>query len=323
MKDTVPAATRTAASDLVVVLLATFNGARYLRQQLDSIAAQSHRNWQLVVADDGSCDDTLAIVQSFSEQHPDRVRIVRAGPVGSARENFFRLLRVAGPAPYFAFCDQDDVWTVDKLERLVQRCHQVEGQHRGRSCLVYSDLTVVDAQLGLLNPSFLNQVRARPQDITYKTLLAENAVPGCAMLFNAALADIFRASEFDSTRAIMHDWWIALLASTVGEISYVPTPLVSYRQHATNTLGSVERSGLVFTLSKLFKGDRSAALKTYTQAAAFLGAYGDLLDPTVREELRAFASLNDRHKFARIRLILKHGILKQTLGRRAYQLLRA
>ena len=117
--------------------------------------------------------------------------------------------------------------------------------------------------------------------------------------------------------------WVALLASTVGHISYIPTPLVKYRQHATNTLGSVERSGLAFTLSKLFRGDRSASIQTYTQAAAFLGTYGDLLDPAVREEMRAFASLNHCHKLERIRLILKHGILKQTFGRRAYQLLRA
>lgn len=323
MNDTVPSTTRTAASDLVVVLLATFDGSRYLQEQLDSIAAQSHSHWRLVVADDGSRDDTLAIVRSFSEHHPNRVCIVEDGPAGSARDNFFRLLRVAGPAPYFAFCDQDDVWSLDKLDRMVRRCQQMETQHRDQPCLVYSDLTVVDAQLGLLNPSFMDQVRVRPQDITHKTLLAENAIPGCAMLFNTALAHVFLGREFDRTSAIMHDWWIALLASTVGHISYVPTPLVSYRQHATNTLGSVERSGIAFTLSKLFWGNRSAALQTYTQAAAFLGAYGDLLDPAVREEMRAFASLQHRHKFERVRLILKHGILKQTLGRRAYQILRA
>lgn len=308
---------------MVVVLLATFDGSRYLRQQLDSIAAQSHRHWRLVVADDGSADDTLKIVQSFSELHPDRVTMVRGGPVGSARDNFFRLLRVAEPAPYYAFCDQDDVWSVDKLEHLVHRCRQIEALHHEKPCLVYSDLTVVDADLGLLNPSFMDQVRARPHDITYKTLLAENAIPGCAMLFNAALADVFRAREFDETGAIMHDWWIALLAATIGHISYVSTALVNYRQHATNTLGSVERSGFAFVLSKLLRGDRSAALKTYAQAAAFLGTYSDLLDPTVREEMGAFASLHDRNKFERIRLILKHGTLKQTVGRRAYQMLRA
>lgn len=323
MKDNVPATTRAAASDLVVVLLATFNGALYLRQQLDSIAAQSHRHWRLVVADDGSRDDTLAIVQSFSKDHPDRVRIVKGDPAGSARDNFFRLLRDAGPAPYFAFCDQDDVWSFDKLERLVQRCQQIQNHHRDQPCLVYSDLSVVDAQLGLLSRSFMEQIRARPHDITHKTLLAENAIPGCAMLFNAALVDVFRAHEFDATRAIMHDWWIALLASTLGSISYVPDALVYYRQHATNTLGSVDRSGLAFLLSKLFRGDRSAALLAYTQAAAFLGAYSDLLDPAVREEMRAFASLHHHHKFERIRLLLKHRILKQTFSRRAYQLLRA
>lgn len=323
MNDIVPATTRMAASNLVVVLLATFNGSRYLRDQLNSIAGQSHSHWRLVVADDGSRDDTLAIVQSFAERYPDRVRIVLDGPAGSARDNFFRLLRIADPAPYYAFCDQDDVWSFDKLDRLVQRCRQIETQHSGQPCLVYSDLKVVDAQLGILNPSFMDQVRARPHDITHKTLLVENAIPGCAMLFNAVLADVFRTHKFDPTRVIMHDWWIALLASAVGHISYVPTSLVSYRQHATNTLGSVDRSGLAFALSKLFWGDRSAALQTYSQASAFLAAYRDLLDPAMCEEIHAFASLRHRHKFERIRLILKHRILKQNFFRRAYQLLRA
>lgn len=317
------ATTGTAASDLVIVLLATFDGSRYLRHQLDSIAAQSHQNWRLVVADDGSRDDSLAIVQSFSQQHPGRVRILGGSPVGSARDNFFRLLRLAGPAPYFAFCDQDDEWTREKLERLVERCKQIEVQHPAQPCLVFSDLRVVDAQLGLLNPSFMNQVRARPYDVTYRNLLTENAIPGCAMLFNAALADVFRVCEFNSTKAIMHDWWMALLASSLGHVSYVATPLVNYRQHATNTLGSVNRSGVAFALSKLLSGDRSPTVATYAQASAFLAAYGDLLSSEVRKSIRAFASLHYRNKFARIQLLLKHKILKQTLARRAYQLLRA
>ncbi|WP_415853788.1 glycosyltransferase family 2 protein [Sinomonas sp. G460-2] len=323
MNDNVSTATRTVPRDLVVVLLATFDGSLHLRQQLDSIASQSHGHWRLIVADDGSGDDTLGIVQAFSEEHPGRVRLVRGGAVRSARDNFFRLLRVADSAPYLAFCDQDDVWSVDKLERLVLRCQQIEAQFPSQPCLVYSDLAVVDARLGLINPSFMEQIRARPNDISYKSLLAENAIPGCAMLFNGALADVFRAREFDATKAIMHDWWVALIASTLGRMSYVSTPLVQYRQHSKNMLGSVDRSGLPFILSKLFRGNRRAVVRTYTQAATFLGAYSDLLDPTTRNELQTFASLLHHNKVARVWLILKHRILKQTLSRRAYQLLRA
>lgn len=323
MKDTVQARGRDAASSLVVVLLGTFNGARYLQQQLESIAEQTHGNWRLIVADDGSQDDTLAIVRGFATDHPDRVQIVPGDPTGSARDNFFRLLRVAGPAPYFAFCDQDDIWTGDKLERLTRHCRQIEAQHPDQPCLVYSDLGVVDSQLRVINPSFMSQIGAHPNAITTKTLLAENAIPGCAMLFNSALADVFLNYEFDEKRAIMHDWWIALLASAVGRIAHVPEPLVKYRQHATNTLGSVDRTGIRFMVSKLFRGDRSAALQTYSQAAAFLSAYDHLLDPLTREDMRAFATLNHRRKFTRIWLLLKHRTLKQTLLRRLYQLLRA
>ncbi|HKU26735.1 MAG TPA: glycosyltransferase family 2 protein [Candidatus Sulfotelmatobacter sp.] len=315
--------TRTGDSHLVLVLLATFNGSRYLREQLDSIAAQTYTHWRLIVADDGSQDDTLTIVQDFSERHPGRVCIVPGVPVGSARDNFFRLLRFPELAPYFAFCDQDDVWSADKLERLIRQCKEIEAQHPGLGCMVYSDLAVVDAHLVSLNPSFMDQVRARPHEITFKTLLVENAVPGCAMVFNAALARVFRDRPFNPGAAIMHDWWIALLAATLGHVSFIPIPLVNYRQHATNTLGSVKRSGIAFVFNKLFRGDRDAALKTYAQATAFLEVYSDLLDPAVREDLQVFGSLSQRSKFERIRLILKHQMLKQTPGRRIYQLLRA
>ncbi|MFC7850183.1 glycosyltransferase family 2 protein [Arthrobacter sp. NPDC057388] len=323
MNDMLPSINRAVPSDLVVVLLATFNGSRYLRAQLDSIATQSYPHWRIVVADDGSSDDTLAVVQGFSADYPGRVQILRDAPVGSPRDNFFRLLRAAGPAPYFAFCDQDDTWSPDKLDRLVGRCQQIEARNHGTPCLVYSDLAVVDAQLELVNPSFINHVRARPRDITHKTLLTENAIPGCAMLLNAPLADVVRVREFDTSKAIMHDWWIALLAATVGHISYVPGALVHYRQHSTNTLGSVKRSGLAFILSKLLRGNRSTVFQTYAQAAEFASAYGDLLDPPVREDINAYASLYNRHKLERVKVILKRRILKQTPGRRVYQLLRA
>ena len=323
MKEKAPGAAPVSESDLVVVLLATFEGSPYLGEQLESIAGQSHTRWRLLVADDGSRDNTLEIVRKFSERHPNQVRIVAEGPVGSPRDNFFRLLRMAPPAPYVAFCDQDDVWAPDKLEILVRQCQRLETLHPDEPCLVYSDLQVVDANLGILNPSFLNQIGASPGEISYKTLLAENAIPGCAMLFNASLANVYVATKSDPVDAIMHDWWMALLASAVGHVSYVPAPLVNYRQHAANTLGTVERSGLLFALSKLFRGDRSAGLRTYVQAAAFVGAYGDLLAPTIGEDIRTFASLADVNKIERIRLLLTHQTLKQTPLRRVYQLLRA
>lgn len=323
MIDAVPSTASDRRSDTVLVLLATLNGSRYLEQQLDSIAAQTHPHWMLTVSDDGSTDDSLEIVQQFSRKHPGRVTIVGHDPAGSARDNFFNLLYGARAASYFALCDQDDVWSVHKLERLVRRCMEHEEKHQSRPCLVYSDLAVVGADLEPLHPSFFTQIRALPQAIDYRTLLTENAIPGCAMLFNRALFDVFRAHEFDRSSAVMHDWWIALLASTIGDLLLVREPLVLYRQHENNTLGTVKRSGISFALSKLVDGDRSASLQTYKQAGAFISAYGELIDPKIARVIRAFAALPQQNKIQRVRQILRCGTLKQTLARRVYQLVRA
>ena len=323
MTDTSSERARPHTVDLVVVLLATYNGALYLREQLDSVADQTHKHWRLVICDDGSSDDTLQVVRRFAAQHAGKVTILQDAPIGSARDNFFRLLKKSGPAAYFAFCDQDDVWRRDKLELLIQQCRQVEAERAGTPCLVYSDLTVVDSQLQSLNDSFLKQIRTNPEGITYKNLLTENSIPGCAMLINAALADIIRSYEFDTSKVIMHDWWLALVAATLGTISYIPASLVSYRQHATNTLGSVNRSGLAFVLSKFLQANNFATLQTYTQAAAFVDAYRDILEPKTRSDIEDFASLPGRSKYARIRMVLKNRTLKQGLSRRIYQLMRA
>lgn len=323
MTDTPSGRARPHSADLVVVLLATFDGALYLRKQLDSVADQTHKQWRLVVSDDGSSDDTMQVVRRFAEEHAGKVTILQEDPLGSARDNFLRLLKKSGPAAYFAFCDQDDVWRLDKLELLVQQCRRVEAERASTPCLVYSDLTVVDSQLQLLNDSFLKQIRTNPEGITYKNLLAENSIPGCSMLINAALADVLRTYDFDTSKVIMHDWWLALVAATLGTISYVPTSLVSYRQHATNTLGSVNRSGLAFVLSKFLQANNSATLQTYEQAAAFVDAYRDILDPKICSDIEGFASLPSRSKYARIRMVLKNRTLKQGLSRRIYQLMRA
>jgi glycosyltransferase involved in cell wall biosynthesis len=311
------------ASDRVLVLMATFNGARFLKEQLESIAAQSHENWNLLVCDDGSVDGSLDVVRTFQQHHPERVRVVEEKPVGSARDNFFRLLAIDDSSPYVALCDQDDVWSVDKLESLVRACQDLEILHQRKPCLVFSDLTVVNADLVVLNCSFMDQIRAQPRKLTYKSLLVENAIPGCAMLFNRALADIVRERSFDTSKTIMHDWWISLVAATLGQISFVALPLVRYRQHTSNTLGTVDRSGLRFALSKLIDWRHSATTQTYDQGAAFLNRYGDLLDSDVRMDISVFATLGQRSKTAKIRSLVRHRLLKQTFSRRIYQLLRA
>ena len=105
---------------MVTILLATLNGEDYLKAQLESIAAQTYENWQLVVGDDGSTDNTISILEEFSTQHPEQVTIIQNDPPkGSAKDNFISLIQNSY-GPYFMFCDQDDVWNQIDLSDIAE-----------------------------------------------------------------------------------------------------------------------------------------------------------------------------------------------------------
>jgi glycosyltransferase involved in cell wall biosynthesis len=229
--------------DVIHVLLPTFDGARFLAGQIDSLQAQSHAEWRLLVRDDGSRDGSLALVERYSRSDSRIVCLTdTAGHLGCAG-SFARLMDAARreDARVIAFADQDDVWLPDKLARTLARLRAVE-RLRGAShpVLVHSDLLVVAEDGRPRHPSFLRYERighdpAQP----LRTLLLQNFVTGCTALFNAPLLE--RALPLPPETP-MHDWWVALCAAAFGTIAFEPAATVRYRQHAHTTLG---RKGFV------------------------------------------------------------------------------
>ncbi len=309
--------------DEVTVLLATYNGARFISEQLESIAAQSHENWRLVVSDDGSADETLDIVRSFARRHSSRVTLLEPAVSRSAKSNFLRLLAQEAPSPYFALCDQDDVWHPAKLAQMLAACQAAEAESPRQPVLTYSDLRVVADDRTTIDDSFLRRMRVDPHQRMFPGLLVENSIPGCAMLFNAALARLHRESLPRPENVIMHDWWLALLASATGAIRFVPDPLIEYRQHETNTLGAVDRASLALILRKMFGKSAQPLPQTWAQAAELIRAHGAQLPSEKRSIVEAYASSASRNKVQRIGIIVHHRIFKQGLLRKAFQLLRA
>lgn len=307
----------------VVILLATWNGERYLGEQLNSISRQTYPHWRLVVSDDGSDDRTLEIIERFAAEHPGKVSLLEGSPVHSAKDNFFRLLHAAPPASYYALCDQDDVWVDTKLEVLLSASKLAETRHgESRPGLVFSDLTVVNSELSEIAASFMAQTRAIPEKATLGSLLVENVAPGCSMLFNFQFIELFRVWRGSLAPALMHDWWLALLAYSFGLCTFVDKPLVRYRQHANNTLGSVKRSGLSFMLRKLRTPDNENREKLIQQASLLLEAYEGLLPAASAQTLSAYSSIKGKRKLSRIWTCISNGVLKQTWSRRIYQLIR-
>ena len=226
----------------VDILLATYNGARYLAPQLDSLLAQTHSHFRLLVSDDGSRDDTLAILHRYQSAFGGRMVLLPAQRSGGVLSNFGRLMQASaedGVASHIAFCDQDDVWLPEKTARLLAAVQGMENL-RGTAvpCLAHSDLTVVDRDLQVFSPSFAAYQRIAPPDIHRLTLLSVNQVTGCATLINRALLQLALPLP---PQAVMHDWWLALLAGS-GARQWVAQPLILYRQHGRNQLGARDRS---------------------------------------------------------------------------------
>lgn len=224
------------------LLLATCNGARHLSALLDSLLAQTHPHWRLLVSDDRSTDATLEVLHRYQALLGSRLILLprqqtRRGVVG----NFARLMQASladGYAQSVAFCDQDDVWLPTKLETLASGLSRLQAQcPEDTPCVVHCDLAVVDADLGPVHPSFVRHQHYDPAHCSATAMLSINQVTGCAMLVNRAVLELALPMP---PEVVMHDWWCALMAGS-GRRLFIDEPLVLYRQHGANQLGAKGR----------------------------------------------------------------------------------
>jgi hypothetical protein len=293
----------------VDILLAVYNGAKFLPQQLESIESQSYSDWRLLVRDDASTDSSLAIIAEFAHRPVDRVRVVRDGRCRLGACGNFAALLEASDAPYFMFCDQDDVWLPEKIAALLHSLRQLEARRGSQTpLLVHSDLVLVDDALHVLHQSYWRY--ARLLDPSAKRaparLMLRNYVTGCALIGNAALR---RAALPIPPEARMHDWWVALVAAVLGDIAECQTPTVLYRQHQKNELGAQSRHPLALMWQFLraplaiAKTVRNDIEKAQLQAAACDRACRQSMPPEMSRAVAEFSQLHHR-SFWRRKLFL-------------------
>ena len=230
----------------IAILLATYNGAKYLSEQLESIAAQTFRQWHLFIHDDGSTDGTIALLKAFASRHPQQVTLLGYPAQGGACRNFLSMLERV-EATYYMFADQDDVWHTDKIEKSLQAMQQAEGgQRAGEPIVVHTDLSIVDTQEQIIHESFFAFANIHPERFHSFSDYVQNVVTGSTMLFNQAAKEASLSKPYD--RATMHDAWVMLCtAAHQGERVTIYEPLVDYRQHADNVLGA--QDGHRFTIA--------------------------------------------------------------------------
>lgn len=304
----------------IAVLLSTYNGERYLAEQLESLWAQTVSDFDLVIRDDGSTDGTLALLHAVHAARPMQVRLIDRGRVDPAapaqrlgpKDSFARLLAHVD-APYVAFCDQDDRWMPDKLETTLAAIKRAEALHGcDTPVLACSDAIITDQQLNPIGPPYLVKHRlttSHGRELTLARLLFRNYAIGATTMLNAALAARCRAVP---AKAIMHDWWCALVATLIGRVVVLPRPLMLYRQHDANVIGSSGRK--LPTSSKeareALAWSQRGVMRSVQQAQALHAAFARQLTSEQLRVLEPFLNFNAQTAPQRLLTIARTGAYK-------------
>ena len=288
--------------------MAVRTGAAHLSAQLDSLVAQTHTRWQLVTSDDGSTDDSRAILQRFAADqaalHP--VLMVEGSGQGFVR-NFLSLLArpdLSGPV---ALCDQDDIWLPHRLERALAHLSALPADRPALYC---------SRRVNWWSPDN----RRRPSRLYarapgFANALVENIAPGNTIVLNDAALVLARETVAMAADVPFHDWWLYLLISGAGgAVVFDPTPGLLYRQHSCNVLGQGEglRAGLAVKHGVL-RGDYSARIDSNLHA---LGRIAGHLTPKNRYRLETFRRARAAGLFRRLALMRQAGVFRQGLSAR-------
>ncbi len=232
----------------ITIVMATYNGARYLPAQLDSIVAQSWRDWRLLVSDDGSGDGTAEIVADYAQTRcPGRIQVVR-GPGRGATANFLSLIARADPAGWIAFADQDDIWKPDKLARAADWLSAQDGP-----AVYAARTTICDEQIRALAPA-----PHFPGPFGFRNALIQACLPGNTTVANASALALLQSAAPAAYAAgvVSHDWWVYQLLSGAGaRIRRDPAQVLLYRQHPGNVMGRNDTAtARAARISMLFDG---------------------------------------------------------------------
>ncbi|MCB5231657.1 glycosyltransferase family 2 protein [Levilactobacillus brevis] len=297
----------------VGICLATFNGEKYLKQQLDSILKQTFKGWHLYIRDDGSSDNTEKIIEQYTRKYPSKItNLTGILGGGNSKNNFLTILEWVSmhqEMEYYMFCDQDDYWLPKKIEITLNGIGKND-----HPILVHTNLKIVSGQLDIINKSFIKYSHLNPKKRDLAHLLIQNNVTGCTMLWNEKLNKLIKFN-CDNNDVMMHDWWISLIAAGLGEIKYVDTPTMLYRQHSNNVVGASP----VYSLSYISGRVKNTAevkaglMATYRQARFFCEEYSQYLTMSNRKVLKNFLNIPSTKKIGKILLCIHNGFLKQSI----------
>lgn len=280
----------------IAILMATYNGGNFLIEQIDSLFAQTYKEWELYIRDDGSSDNTMDILKDFESKH-DNIHIIKdnLGGLGS-RDQFLHLMDIVD-ADYYMFCDQDDVWFKNKIELTFSKLKEVEKVHSGKGILIGSDSSMCGPNLEIVNRSCWDHLRIDPHKfLNYQGICVYPFVHGASMIFNKKLKEVIPAlpKGLPKNRP-MYDWWILINAYKYGVVDLIKEPTRFYRQHANNVSGGIDKLNTSYfsKLGKLKKVINSN--QTRGEVLKLIG-YGSMVKYYFYKMVYLFKMFNYKHK---------------------------
>lgn len=294
------------------VLLATYNGEKFLGPLIDSLKKQDWEDIEILFQDDGSSDGTLALLEKAAAEDGRFSGGSESGKHLGAKRNFLSLMR-QDDADRTALCDQDDIWLPEKIRFCENALDSAEREYGTETpILIHSDSCLIDGNGKVITGSFFRHQGWDPKATELKRILVQNNATGCTMMMNKALRDKI-TRYFDPDMFFMHDWFIALTASAYGKIVFLDKPLVQYRQHETNEVGASKLTLPLRALSALRAGDRARKriYLTYRQAENLLNVYGKDLCEESKMIIREYLETEQMRKKDRVFSVIKKGYRMQ------------
>lgn len=293
----------------VAIIMATYNGEKYVREQIESILASTYTDFEIFIFDDGSRDNTIDIIREYEKLYPSKIHIHQNDTNLGVTTNFLHAV-ARTTMDYIMLCDQDDVWKPDKIAKTLKRMKNMESQlGKDLPLAVFTDADIVDAQLNNISNSFFKFNHLNPGKTDLPHILMENKLIGCTVMINSSIRKLLHNYPLP-IHAKFHDWWIAIMASSMGKISFINEGTLFYRQHTGNIVGG---SGFINYISNRianFNKQKETLYILRRQADEFLTIYHSLLPQDSLKLVKDFVSLNEMGFFKRRLTILKNGYLK-------------
>lgn len=299
-------------SEKIEVLMAVYNGEKFVRQQIESIINQTYASVHITVRDNGSTDHSVEIVREIMGNHPNLITLMTSDENVGVIGNFSRLAQQA-TADYVMFSDADDVWLPEKIAKTFARMKALQSLHgKQRPLLVHTDLKVVQENLETIHPSFIQYVHLNPMlPTSLSRQLIQNQITGCTLMVNRPLLDLANPIPQE---CVMHDWWLGLVAAAFGMSDFINESTMLYRQHGKNQVGAQKYSLLSILKKGMDSPSRKAAYdhwnKIVLQAQYFKARYATKLQSDQLDTLEAFMQFQQASIFQRGCLMCRYGFYR-------------